>query len=390
MGKDTWTPSNIGAAVAFYYSYNLLDQQTSMTDVRGTIYTTTYDAAGRPSAMTSTMSDTTHPPTLYTVNSYNPLGEITSATYGKTGTGTTATAHTATFDNRGRMLTVSDAVTTGSPYSLTVAYSNGRVASANDSINGNWSSFQYDEYGRLKGSTCTANCPGSGSSLAYKYDYDEFGNRWHQTVTAGTGYPTTLQFDRNNHLIANCAGGTSNYCYDGPGNLFYDGLGGAWSHDSEGRVFAYSGGSASATYVHDALGQRTHRVVNGTVYDYVFDNQGRENIKDNGGFAGWNWSNLYFGGSHVATYANSSTYFSHTDHLGSERMQTDPTGNTNGSAETNQPFGEWTSTGMQEEVGFTGDLLDNPDGNASHTPNRQYSQTQGRNSWTDGTFTRFR
>ncbi len=379
VGKASWTPSNIGSGVASYYGYNLLDQQISMTDIRGTTYTTAYDAASRPTSLSSTLSDTTHPPTLYTVNSYNPLGEITSATYGKTGTGTTATAHTATFDNRGRLLTIYDAVTTGLPYSLTVAYANGRVASANDSINGNWSSFQYDEYGRLKSSTCTANCPGSGNSLAYTYDYDEYGNRWHQTATAGTGYSPSLQFDNNNRLTpTNCTSGAGNYCYDGPGNLFYDGLGGAWSHDSEGRVFAYSSSSNSATYTSDALGQRTHRVVNGTVYDYVFDNQGRENIKDNGGFSAWNWSNLYFGGSHVATYASSSTYFTHSDHLESERMETDPTGNTNSSAETHQPFGEWTSTGMQNEVGFTGDLLDNPDGNASHTPNRQYSQTQGR------------
>ncbi len=332
-----------------------------------------------PTSLTSSLSDTTHPPTLYTVNSYNPLGEITSATYGKTGSGTTATAHTATFDNRGRLLTINDAVTTGAPYSLAVSYVNGRVASANDSINGNWSSFQYDEYGRLKSSTCTANCPGSGSSLAYTYDYDEYGNRWHETVTAGTGYTTSTQFDNNNHLTpTNCTSGAGNYCYDGPGNLFYDGLGGAWSYDAEGRVFAYSSSSASATYTYDALGQRSHRVLSGVVSDYVFDNHGRENTKYSGGFSGLSWSNLYFGASHVATYASSSTYFSHTDHLGSERMETDPTGNTNASAETNQPFGEWTSSGMQNGLGFTGDLLDKFDGNAFHTPNRQYSPTQGR------------
>ncbi len=96
------------------------------------------------------------------------------------------------------------------------------------------------------------------------------------------------------------------------------------------------------------------------------------------GFASWHWSELYLGGMHVNTYTNGSTYFSHADHLGSERMETDPTGNTNSSATTNLPFGEWTSAGMQSELGFTGDLLDDADGDVFHTPNRQLSQTQGR------------
>jgi len=79
---------------------------------------------------------------------------------------------------------------------------------------------------------------------------------------------------------------------------------------------------------------------------------------------------------HTNTYTNGSTYFSHADHLGSERMETDPTGNTNSSAQTNLPFGEWTSTGLQSSLGFTGDQHD--DGGVFHTPNRQLSQTQGR------------
>src|SRR5271154_5067976 len=74
---------------------------------------------------------------------------------------------------------------------------------------------------------------------------------------------------------------------------------------------------------------------------------GHENTKGAVGFASFHWSELYLGGMHVNTYTNGSTYFSHADHLGSERTETDPNGNTNASAETNLPFGEWTSTGMQ-------------------------------------------
>jgi hypothetical protein len=105
-----------------------------MTDIWNNVYTILYDGAARPTALTSSLSNSTHPPTLYSVNAYNPLGEITSGTYGANGSGTTATAHSATFDNRGRLLTISDAVTAGSPYSLTLTYHNRQVASANDSV----------------------------------------------------------------------------------------------------------------------------------------------------------------------------------------------------------------------------------------------------------------
>ncbi len=205
--------------------------------------------------------------------------------------------------------------------------------------------------------------------------------RFSQSLASGSGpgFSFSYHFDRNNHLTpTSCTNGAGNFCYDGAGNLHYDGLGGGWGYDAEGRVFAYSSISTSASYTSDGLGQRVQRIVNGTTYDYVFDNQGHENTKATGGFAASAWSELYLGGMHVSTYANGSTYFSHSDHLGSERTETDPTGNTNGSYQTNLPFGEWTGGGFESEKGFTGDLFDNADGYVSHTPFRQYTQAQGR------------
>jgi RHS repeat-associated protein len=142
-------------------------------------------------------------------------------------------------------------------------------------------------------------------------------------------------------------------------------------------VFVYETSSETDSYTYDGAGKRVERTVNGTTYDYAYDVQGYA-TKGSAGFGGWDWSEFYLGGMHAGTYVNGSTYFSHNDLLGSERMETDPNGNTNGSAETNLPFGEWTSTGMQSELGFTGDLLDSLDGNVFHTPFRQLSQTQGR------------
>ena len=73
--------------------------------------------------------------------------------------------------------------------------------------------------------------------------------------------------------------------------MLYDGLGNTFYYDAEGReISASPSGGGGLTYTSDGLGQRVQRTVNGTVYDYVFDNQGHENTKATGGFAasgGW-------------------------------------------------------------------------------------------------------
>ena len=377
VGKVSWGPSNVGHAVASYYSYNLMDQQTSMTDIWGHVLTTGYqnsggDATGYPNQLTSSLNDSNHPSSLYSVGAINPLGEPYIVTLGN------GIVRTLSYDNRGRLTGITDGPTGSPVYSLAVGYANGRVSSVTDSINGTWT-YGYDDFGRLSSSSCTANCPNGTSREAFSYSYDEYGNRWNQTVTAGSGPSPSYQFDINNHLWpTNCTNGTMNFCYDNAGNLKYDGVGGNWAPDSDGLLFGYDSSSMTATYTYDAIGQRLERTLNGITYDYAFDNQGKENTKGSVGFAGWDWSELYLGGAHAGTYAAGSTYFSHTDNLGSERMETDPNGNTNGSFETNLPFGEWTSSGMQSEKGFTGDLFDNTDGYTFHTNNRQYNQTQGR------------
>ena len=49
---------------------------------------------------------------------------------------------------------------------------------------------------------------------------------------------------------------------------------------------------------------------------------------------------LWFESVGDAIYANSSTYFPSRDNLGSPRLQSDPTGATNGTYFVNDPFGE--------------------------------------------------
>jgi len=380
--KNTWTPSIWPGSKQSYFTYNYLDQQTSMTDIWGYTYTTAYDAVARPSALTSSLvSPPNYPGTLFTVQTFNPLGQITSATLGN------GVARTLDYDHRGRLKTITD----GSVYSLTVGYSYGNVSSVQDSIDGNWT-YAYDDFNRLATSSCTLNCPNGTNTEAYAYTYDQFGNRWTQTPTAGSGIPYTASFDttgtngHNQFSPTNCTGPASNFCYDIAGNLLYDGAGGSQLYDAEGRLTSYTCTvgplctvGTTGAYSYDGAGQRVERSVNSVTYAYAFDNDGRENTKGTAGFAGWSWSELYMAGLHVNTYASSSTWFSHNDHLGTLRTQTDPSGNAGGRYFKNRPFGDgWIDHSTLGGLGFTDLFLDYPDGYVWHTPNRQYNESQGR------------
>jgi len=94
------------------------------------------------------------------------------------------------------------------------------------------------------------------------------------------------------------------------------------------------------------------------------------------GNGGWNRGEVFAGSRHLATYANSTTYFAHQDWLGSERVRTNVSG---GVAESFAylPFGDPVGTQGVSPVHFTGDERDSEDG-LDHTRFRQYASTQGR------------
>jgi YD repeat-containing protein len=123
------------------------------------------------------------------VGTYNPLGEPSVATFGN------GITRAFTYDNRGRLTGITDGPSGSPVYSLAVGYTNGRVSSANDSVNGNWSSFTYDSFSRLQSSWCSSHCPDGTNAEGYNYTYDEYGNRWTQTLASGSGsgpnHPTT-------------------------------------------------------------------------------------------------------------------------------------------------------------------------------------------------------
>jgi YD repeat-containing protein len=77
-------PQNCGSSTAYAltYGYDLVGHELSATNGQGVTFNLSYDSAGRLTSMTSSLSDTNHPGTLFAGATYNPLGSLTGASVG--------------------------------------------------------------------------------------------------------------------------------------------------------------------------------------------------------------------------------------------------------------------------------------------------------------------
>jgi hypothetical protein len=125
-----------------------------------------------------------------------------------------------------------------------------------------------------------------------------------------------LNFDLTTNRVTG-----SGYAYDAGGNMTSDGScsNPCWAYDKMGNLISGEG----ATYAYDAFNQRVQKTKGGTTYDFVmglngqpFDEyQGTTHTRTTAGFI---------------TYANNTTYFNHSDHLGAPRITTDYTARCSG------------------------------------------------------------
>ena len=173
----------------------------------------------------------------------------------------------------------------------------------------------YDDFNRVTGSSCTAHCPNGTNTENFSYDYDRYGNRWHQNAPNGGPAPQMSFSGSNNRM--------DGYSYDAAGNLLSDGSHN-YTYDPENRIIRVDGGS-TATYTYDGDGRRVTKTTGGQTINYVYDLAGRE-IDQVLSSGGWLRGEVYAGGRHLATYVNSTTYFPLSDWLGTERTRTDVAG----------------------------------------------------------------
>jgi len=273
--------------------------------------------------------------------------------------------------------------TVKAPYSFSVTYApDGAILAANDSVNGNWT-YTYDDFARL--STANNSAPTQG----FSYVYDQYGNRWQQNLTAGSGGVSNLTFSNNasaatygtNNQCYHAAGVTNQpdgYCYDAAGNLLNDGTH-SYAYDAENRIISVDGGQ-TATYTYNASGQRSRKVSSAGTVDYLYDLAGHQ-ITELNGTGGWNRGEVYSGGRHVATYNNGTTYFVQSDWQGTERTRTTLSG-AQCETTTNLPFGDGQSMvtncpGDPSPNHFTGKQRDT-ESNLDYFGARYYSSSMGR------------
>jgi RHS repeat-associated protein len=365
MGRvaENWqcTPLNCGTSnFSLTYGYDFLGDVTSLGNSKeSATYTYKYDTLARPTKVQSSLSDSNHPGTLVTVNTYNPLGEVTQATLGN------GIVRNMGYDTRGRMTSWTDGPS-GSIYSFTLGYAgDSDIVTGNDSINGNWN-YTYDDFNRISHSN-----QNSGQQT-FTYAYDRYSNRWQQNNNP------EYTFNGNNQIT------TSGVVYDAAGNITADGLGNTYTYDAENRVIQVNGtpgqcSTASACYVYDALGQRVRATINTTAYDFIY-NGGRAIDAVTG--SSWVWGDA--GASQLAVYSNSTTYFNHSDWLGSVRAWSNVSGTSVGTC-TNLPFGDGqTCTGTTPTPWhYTGLPQDSVEDGLTHALFRQLSTTQGRWMTTD-------
>ncbi len=329
-------------------SFDLLGNIMSYTNGQGISFTLNYDGTPRLASMTSNWSDSQHPGTLISGLHYNALGVLTAGTLGN------GVALGRSYNSRGFLTSATD----GTVWSATnLNYKpNGNLSSANDSQNGNWS-YTYDDFNRLGSAAITGN--------TYSYLYDRYGNRWQQNATGG-GYQPQYAFDANNHITS------SGIIYDAAGNVTNDSSH-TYTYDAESRLVKVDGG-ATATYVYDAKGRRVRTVTSAGTKDFLFDLDGRAFTTIVNG--GWARGEIMSPVGYLATYVNSTTYFNHTDWVGTVRARSNVLG---GKVEglSNLPFGDGQTTSGISPIQFTGLEFDSESG-LTHAWFRQYSATQGR------------
>jgi RHS repeat-associated protein len=177
--------------------------------------------------------------------------------------------------------------------------------------------------------TTNENCTANESWTRTKYDYDRFGNRWHQNGPR----LSQLGFDANNRIT-----GVTGVGYDLAGNLTSDGSGTGshrYFYDAENRIIQVDGtlgtcSTATACYVYDAEGRRVRKTTASGTLDFLYDTDGHKvaEVDPTGVFMR---GELYASGRHFAVYApepgpTGATFFTHSDWLGTERARTDMTG----------------------------------------------------------------
>ena len=307
-------------------TYNLLGEITSYNHPYAFTIGQSYDVAGQLSQITSSASDSDHPGTLATINSYFAPGEIQKITLGN------GLTQSSRYDSRQQpcRLNINSTATvvsscTGSAPSGNIqdfqygfnygSSDNGNVASWNGSGQQAFTrSYTYDNLNRLSSlsdSTSGNPCPG------LTWTYDAWGNRTDQTITSGSCGAWHSTVSTSNRIASV---GSTTYTYDAVGNLTYDGTH-HYYYNAENQLIQVDGtlgtcSTAAACYVYDPQGHRAEKLIGTTATEYIYDLEGHLGVDVNWTCSSsctisssWNGAYLYMNGDLFAEYTPLSTRY---------------------------------------------------------------------------------
>ncbi|MGH7554516.1 MAG: hypothetical protein ACREMQ_16040 [Longimicrobiales bacterium] len=170
-------------------------------------------------------------------------------------------------------------------------FNNGQIQEISNGLN-NLKSEKY-AYDQLRRLFTAQRGPDASIQRKYQYDYDRYGNRWAQTVVAGSGLGGTLDLNSASNRVT-----TTGFSYvngsgqDQAGNLTANGPGSSYTYNMENFMTA----AGSTTYAYDAQGRRVRKTVGATVTDYFYS--GSELIAEN---TGGTWTDyIFFGAQRIA------------------------------------------------------------------------------------------
>ncbi len=343
------------------YGYNLDGEMISTTYPSGRVVQQGYDAVGRSNSVSDVLGSvaTTHA----TQFGYNPAGQITSFNYGNG-----VAANFGYSPDRQQLTSLSYVKGAQTLFGLNYSFNqsganNGQIAQINDLVDaGRTLTLGYDTLHRI----ATAQTAGSASypQWGLGWNYDEFGNRRSQNVTAGSAGSNSLNF------AATATNRVDTWSYDASGNVLNDGLN-TYVFDAAGNLI--SANATAAQYAYDAKGLRGTKTAAGVSTTYIYS--GGKPIAEYTGGTSLAKEYVYRGNLLMATYEAGTLKYHHGDSL-SDRLITSSTGAVLGQ-QGHFPFGEtWYAPGGTTTI-FTNYIRDSETDN-DYAFARYYAARNGR------------
>jgi RHS repeat-associated protein len=379
------------------FAYNSGGQLTKLTYPSARVVGYNYDNVGHLCQVGTTTNSNCSGATPYLTllsGNYDAAGRLLSATYGN-GVVATAAYSPQTLELSGLSYAKSTTTLFGQNYyyqqnstycpSGNALGNNGQIQCIADISSGTGDSgrsaaYTYDALGRLLTATTTGSAQYPLWGLSWTYD--RYANRTAQTVTAGSGYSSSLIINPVNNEVTSPA-----FTYDAGGNVIKvpAPLSASYTYDGEECNTGYTGVSSAATYTCDGNRLRVKKVVTGTdaVTTVYIRSRGQVIAEyDNGAAVTSPTREYLYANSLMATVTGSTggsggtILYLHHDHR-SPRLYTDVNGNDVGEQGT-FPFGEsWYSNNTTSSWVFTSYERDQESGN-DYALARSYADGQGR------------